>query len=71
MHATGVPSALVMFRSLSAIGHILQPPVDGSAVARRPIADMDAYRERLQSFVYASGTTMKPIFTAAKKALKK
>jgi malate dehydrogenase (oxaloacetate-decarboxylating)(NADP+) len=32
---------------------------------------MAAYIERLQSFVYASGTTMKPIFTAAKKALKK
>ena len=42
-----------------------------SGVALRPIADMDAYKERLQSFVYASGTTMKPIFTAAKKALKK
>jgi len=42
-----------------------------SGVALRPIADMDAYRERLQSFVYASGTTMKPIFTAARKALKK
>ena len=42
-----------------------------SGVALRPIVDMDAYRERLQSFVYASGTTMKPIFTAAKKALKK
>jgi malate dehydrogenase (oxaloacetate-decarboxylating)(NADP+) len=42
-----------------------------SGVALRPIADMDAYREKLQSFVYASGTTMKPIFTAAKKALKK
>ncbi len=42
-----------------------------SGVALRPIADMDAYRDRLQSFVYASGTTMKPIFTAAKKALKK
>src|SRR3990167_6558238 len=42
-----------------------------SGVAVRPIGDMDAYRERLQSFVYASGTTMKPIFTAAKKALKK
>jgi malate dehydrogenase (oxaloacetate-decarboxylating)(NADP+) len=40
-------------------------------VALRPIADMDAYRERLQSFVYASGTTMKPIFTAARKAAKK
>ena len=42
-----------------------------SGVALRPIADMDAYRERLQSFVYASGTTMKPIFTAARNALKK
>jgi len=42
-----------------------------SGVAQRPIADMNAYREKLQSFVYASGTVMKPIFTAAKKALKK
>ena len=42
-----------------------------SGVALRPIQDMDAYREKLQSFVYASGTIMKPIFTAAKKALKK
>jgi malate dehydrogenase (oxaloacetate-decarboxylating)(NADP+) len=42
-----------------------------SGVALRPITDMDAYVEKLQSFVYASGTTMKPIFTAAKKALKK
>jgi malate dehydrogenase (oxaloacetate-decarboxylating)(NADP+) len=42
-----------------------------SGVALRPIADMEAYRERLQSFVYASGTTMKPIYTAAKSGLKK
>jgi malate dehydrogenase (oxaloacetate-decarboxylating)(NADP+) len=42
-----------------------------SGVAARPIANMDAYREKLQSFVYASGTTMKPIFTAAKAAVKK
>jgi len=42
-----------------------------SGVALRPIANMDAYRERLQSFVYASGTIMKPIFQAAKKALRK
>ncbi|MBV8034234.1 NADP-dependent malic enzyme [Roseateles sp.] len=39
-----------------------------SGVAARPIADWDAYREKLQSFVYASGNTMKPIFTAAKRA---
>ena len=42
-----------------------------SGVASRPIADMDAYRERLQSFVYASGNTTKPIFMAAKTAQKK
>jgi len=42
-----------------------------SGVALRPVADMDAYRERLQSFVYASGTIMKPIFTAAKAASRK
>ncbi|WP_394756707.1 NADP-dependent malic enzyme, partial [Rhodoferax sp.] len=42
-----------------------------SGVALRPITDMEAYREKLRSFVYASGTVMKPIFTAAKKALKK
>ncbi len=39
-----------------------------SGVALRPIADMDAYREKLQNFVYASGTTMKPIFQLAKRA---
>jgi malate dehydrogenase (oxaloacetate-decarboxylating)(NADP+) len=42
-----------------------------SGVATRPIKDMVAYREQLQSFVYASGTTMKPIYAAAKKATKK
>ena len=42
-----------------------------SGVAQRPIADMDAYRDRLQTFVYASGTTMKPIFDAARNAAKK
>jgi malate dehydrogenase (oxaloacetate-decarboxylating)(NADP+) len=44
---------------------------EDSGVALRPVKDMDAYREQLQSFVYASGTTMKPIFTAAKLAAKK
>ncbi len=42
-----------------------------SGVALRPIADMDAYRDHLQTFVYASGTTMKPIFTADKMGTKK
>ena len=42
-----------------------------SGVAVRPIQDMAAYRDRLQSFVYASGTTMRPIFAAAKNATRK
>ncbi len=42
-----------------------------SGVALRPVADINAYRERLQSFVYASGTVMKPIYAAAKRATKK
>jgi malate dehydrogenase (oxaloacetate-decarboxylating)(NADP+) len=37
-----------------------------SGVALRPVPDMAAYREKLQSFVFASGTIMKPIFAAAK-----
>ncbi|MDO5087304.1 MAG: NADP-dependent malic enzyme, partial [Comamonadaceae bacterium] len=42
-----------------------------SGVASRPIADMAAYREKLQGFVYASGTTMKPIIAAARAAARK
>ena len=42
-----------------------------SGVALRPVKDFDLYRERLQAFVYASGTTMKPIFNLAKRALHK
>ena len=42
-----------------------------SGVALRPIADLEAYKAKLQNFVYASGTTMKPIFDAAKRATKK
>ena len=39
-----------------------------SGVAVRPIQDLEAYRDRLQSFVYASGNTMRPLFTLAKRA---
>jgi malate dehydrogenase (oxaloacetate-decarboxylating)(NADP+) len=37
-----------------------------SGVATRPITDLAAYRERLNSFVYHSGFVMKPVFAAAK-----
>ena len=39
-----------------------------SGVATRPIADFQAYRDQLTSFVYQSGLIMKPVFTAAKKS---
>ena len=39
-----------------------------SGVAERPIADMAAYRERLEGFVYHSNLLMKPVFEAAKRA---
>ena len=42
-----------------------------SGVALRPITDMEAYRQKLEGFVYASGTTMKPIFDAARRSSKK
>jgi malate dehydrogenase (oxaloacetate-decarboxylating)(NADP+) len=37
-----------------------------SGVATRPIADFDAYRDRLSQFVYRSGFVMKPIFERAR-----
>ena len=40
-------------------------------VAQRPVLDFDAYREKLQGFVYASGSIMKPIFSLAKRATHK
>ncbi|MDH4391438.1 MAG: NADP-dependent malic enzyme [Aquabacterium sp.] len=39
-----------------------------SGVAARPVTDFAAYEEKLQSFVYASGNAMKPIFSQAKRA---
>ncbi len=38
-----------------------------SGVASRPIADMEAYTQQLQQFVYHSGTLMKPLFSSARK----
>ena len=38
-----------------------------SGVATRPIEDIDAYRERLDQYVFRSGLLMKPVFDAARK----
>ena len=37
-----------------------------SGVARRPIADFDAYRHELERFVFRSGQLMSPVFEAAR-----
>ncbi|MCV2357091.1 NADP-dependent malic enzyme [Paucibacter sp. B2R-40] len=37
-----------------------------SGVALRPIADLEAYRQSLERYVYQTGMFMRPVFTAAK-----
>ncbi len=37
-------------------------------VATRPVADLDAYRQSLERFVYQTGMFMRPVFSAAKAA---
>ena len=39
-----------------------------SGVARRPIADFEAYQRELERFVYRSGQLMRPVFDAARAA---
>jgi malate dehydrogenase (oxaloacetate-decarboxylating)(NADP+) len=38
-----------------------------SGVAQQPITDWDAYREKLEEFVFRSGQLMRPVFEAARK----
>jgi len=42
-----------------------------TGVAERPIADMEAYRQQLEGFLYQSNMLMKPVFEAAKRAPKR
>jgi malate dehydrogenase (oxaloacetate-decarboxylating)(NADP+) len=42
-----------------------------SGVAARPVTDYETYEDKLQSFVYASGNAMRPIFSQAKRALRR
>ena len=39
-------------------------------MATRPLADLEAYEEQLQQFVYHSGAFMKPLFSAAKRIVR-
>jgi malate dehydrogenase (oxaloacetate-decarboxylating)(NADP+) len=55
-------------RLMNKIACAVARAAEEGGVAARPITDMQAYAERLQQFVYRSGTFMKPIFAIAKKA---
>ena len=53
-------------RLMTKIAPAVAKAAEESGVAARPIQDMQAYVDRLQQFVYHSGTFMKPIFQVAK-----
>jgi len=55
-------------RLLTHIAPAVAKAAQDGGVATRPIADLAAYAESLQQFVYRSGTFMKPLFSVAKKA---
>ena len=53
-------------RLVSEIAPAVAKAAMDSGVATRPIADLDAYQEKLQQFVYRSAFVMKPIFDEAR-----
>jgi malate dehydrogenase (oxaloacetate-decarboxylating)(NADP+) len=55
-------------RLIEAVAPAVAQAAADSGVATRPIADMKAYRQRLSQFVYQSGSSMQPLFAAAKQA---
>ena len=55
-------------RLMTQIAPAVAQAAQDSGVATRPIHDMHGYIDRLQHFVYQSGTIMQPIFQVAKKA---
>ena len=55
-------------RLMTKIAPAVAKAAEESGVALRPIKDMQAYVDKLQQFVYRSGTFMKPIFQIAKNA---
>ncbi|MFA7322158.1 MAG: NADP-dependent malic enzyme [Dokdonella sp.] len=42
-----------------------------SGVAKRPLEDIEAYRERLNTFVFRTGMVMKPVFDRARSDMKR
>jgi malate dehydrogenase (oxaloacetate-decarboxylating)(NADP+) len=58
-------------RLITAVAPAVAEAAMKSGIATRPLEDLKAYRERLQGFVYRSGTIMQPVFAAASKARKR
>ena len=52
-------------RLISEIAPAVAKAAMDSGVATRPIADMDAYRQQLNEFVWRSGNVMKPVIDRA------
>ncbi|MDD2722690.1 MAG: NADP-dependent malic enzyme [Methylovulum sp.] len=55
-------------RLMSQIAPAVAKAAAASGVATQPIADIEAYTERLRQFAYHSGSFMQPVFHKAKKA---
>ena len=53
-------------RLVSEIAPAIAKAAMDSGVATRPIADLEAYKEKLQQFVYRSAFVMKPVFDQAR-----
>jgi malate dehydrogenase (oxaloacetate-decarboxylating)(NADP+) len=58
-------------RLIAAIAPAVAKAAEASGVATRPIADMDAYRDKLGEMIYHTGFFMKPVFAKAKAAPKR
>ena len=58
-------------RLITAVAPAVAEAAMKSGIATRPLDDLKSYRDRLQGFVYRSGTIMQPVFAAAAKARKR
>jgi malate dehydrogenase (oxaloacetate-decarboxylating)(NADP+) len=58
-------------RLISIVAPAVAKAAMASGVATRPIADLDAYVQRMTEVVYHSGLMMKPVLAAAKKSPKR
>ncbi|MBL8511973.1 MAG: NADP-dependent malic enzyme [Betaproteobacteria bacterium] len=58
-------------RLISKVSPAVAKAAMDSGVATSPITDWDAYRQRLDQFVYQSGLIMKPVFSKARQSPKR